>query len=170
MHNILLQLEADHYRMIHHLYLLDAEIESFCRIKSKLANCDKILELLDYIQNFPCEWHHPCEDILFNLLLSKPNINQISVKKLLDDHARLESLSREVLNIFTELRLHKSESTSQVLRISKRYYSQQVSHIHAERNIFQLIDMLFTPDDWQQAHELIQQHSNSSKPNIAKAV
>ncbi|MGJ8687538.1 MAG: hemerythrin domain-containing protein [Spongiibacteraceae bacterium] len=167
MHDILIQLEADHYRMIHHLFLLDAEIESFCRIKLKLTNSDKILELLDYIQHFPCEWHHPSEDILFTMLLEKPGINQISVRTLLDDHSRLESLSCEVLNIFTELKLHPAESTPQILRISKRYYSQQVSHIHAERNIFQLIDKLFAADDWQRASRLIQQRCNSSVQAIA---
>jgi hemerythrin-like domain-containing protein len=155
MHYILEQLEQDHQRILRMMYLLSKEIDQLTGLEKGSANCDRILEILDYIQVYPEVWHHPTEDVLFQQLLSKEHINTAAVTKLLKDHPRLESLSAQLALIYSEFRHADLKPSTRVLLLSRHYCCKQISHIHEERNIFAAISERFNEQDWQTVNEAL---------------
>ncbi len=148
MDHLLQQLENDHRRLLRLMYLLNREFDKFSGLQNGRHNCDQVLEILTYIQTYPEIWHHPVEDIIFSHLLDKPTINHIAVEALLRDHPRLEALSKQMAGIYDELQTSGAAPSPQILRLSRHYYAEQMSHITAERSIFAVVDAVFDDNDW----------------------
>ncbi|MEX1669360.1 hemerythrin domain-containing protein [Zhongshania guokunii] len=157
MHYLLEQLEQDHHRILRMMYVLSKEINQLTGLNKGTANCDRILEILDYIQVYPEVWHHPTEDVLFQQLLTKEHINTVAVKKLLNEHPRLEALSSQLALIYSEFREVKARPSLRVLQLSRYYCSKQIAHIHDERNIFDAISVRFNEQDWQTVNNALRE-------------
>ena len=162
MQYLLSQLEQDHQRILKMMYLLSKEINLLTGLDKGTPNCDRILEILDYIQVYPEIWHHPTEDILFHQLLRKDNVNIVAVQSLLRDHPSLEALSSQLSLIYTELRATAMAPTTSVLRLSRHYCSKQISHIHDERHVFSAITSRFDEADWQAVANALRRNTANS--------
>jgi len=158
MQYLLEQLEQDHQRILRMMYLLSKEVNQITGLNKGTANCDRILDILDYIQVYPEVWHHPTEDVLFQQLLTKDQLNSSAVQKLLNEHPRLEALSTQLALIYSEFREADIRPSLRVLQLSRHYCSKQIAHIHDERNIFDAISARFNEQDWQIVNGILREN------------
>ncbi|RNL58520.1 hemerythrin domain-containing protein [Zhongshania marina] len=166
MQYLLDQLEQDHHRILQMMYSLSNELNHY----SNGDNCTKILNILNYIRVYPEIWHHPTEDVLFNQLLSKPSISFKVVNELLKEHPHLEALSVELSGIYQECQSLESPPSHQTLQLSRHYCAKQISHIRAERNIFDAIKQRFNESDWHTVNEQLRANANRNTANNVTAV
>lgn len=148
MHPILSRLESDHHRMLKLLYTLNGEVGKFYGLHRGKASVDTILGILDYIQVYPEQWHHPIEDIIFDQLLQHPQADQAAITAVLQDHQRLESLSNRLAQIFGDLQMAHNTAGLSVIRLCKHFYTRQISHIHDERRLFADAQTILDADAW----------------------
>lgn len=161
MHPILSRLESDHKRMLKMLYTLNGEVSKYYGLHRGKADLDTILAILDYIQVYPEQWHHPIEDILFAHLVQHPQTDQEAVAEVQQDHQRLEALSNRLVQIFGDLRLAESPAGLSVIRLCKHYYTRQISHIHDERRLFLDAEKMLDAEQWQQVEREVENYLDS---------
>lgn len=162
------QLERDHQQMLRMMYIFKRDLTRLTSKPALSSGFDPLMDILDYIKVYPENWHHPAEDILFNQLRQKPRVSLQAIDLVLGDHPRLEALTTQLGLIFRELQQAGMQPSGPVLRLAHRFCSEQIAHIHAERNIFNAINQRFEADDWQRVNDAIAQRfqrnhgSNSS--------
>ena len=149
------QLERDHQQMLRMMYIFKRDLTRLTSKPALSSALDPLIDILDYIKIYPENWHHPAEDILFNQLRQKPQVSLQAIDLVLGDHPRLEALTTQLGLIFRELQQAQMLPSGPVLRLAHRFCSEQIAHIHAERNIFNAITQRFTPDEWQQVNDAI---------------
>ena len=151
------QLERDHQQMLRMMYIFKRDLTRLSSEPTLAEGFVPLVDILDYVKVYPENWHHPAEDILFHQLRRKPQVNLQAIDLVLSDHPRLEALTTQLGLIFRELQQAGMPPSGPVLRLAHRFCSEQIAHIHAERNIFNAITSRFEPEDWQQVNDAITQ-------------
>lgn len=144
-------LKEDHRYMIKLLYQLEQQIKSMSGLTCQALNLDMLLEIVDYIKQYPEICHHPIEEKMFDMLKQKPMgfTDNALIEKVIDEHVMLDVLA-ELLEIKIGECLAERCSQSSLLRTGKMFHQQQLKHIECEQNyIFPLCKKYFDVADWQ---------------------
>jgi hemerythrin-like domain-containing protein len=164
MHYILERLESDHRRMLSMLYLADKEITKMVSGKQGKVDTDKMLDILDYIQVFPESWHHPVESAVLTPYANRVNnsdeldnkeAQQAVIDKLTAQHRQLDTLSKQLTELFSDLCVSKSQPAVALQRLFKHYHHTEIQHISTERKVFEDINQMFNDEDWQHIEALL---------------
>jgi len=155
--NIVESLKDDHRYMVKLLYQLEQQIKSMSGLTGQALNLDLLLEIVDYIKQYPEICHHPIEEKMFEMIKQKPmGFTDIAlIEKVIDEHVMLDALA-ELLEIKIGECLVGRCSQASLLRTGKMFLQQQLKHIDCEQSyIFPLCKQHFEEDDWHQLQLVI---------------
>ena len=153
MNLIIQQLQADHRQLVRILYHLEREVKAYGGFVGGKGKLEKILDILDYIQVYPEIWHHPSEDIIYDVLTKKDAAAAAAVADILAEHEVLELLTENLLDYINQLATADSDNIHGIrMRFIKSTYdfvNRQLHHMEREQQqLFPLIDDCLGHDDW----------------------
>ena len=155
------QLQQDHRQLVRVLYHLEKAIKSFSGIGRGTASMESVLDILDYIQVYPEIWHHPVEDLIYEILLQKEIPEPQLLANCIEEHGVLELLTENLHSYIDQLAAGREEVRLRFVRAGSDYVNRQLTHMeHEQTTLFPLIDRYLNDEDW----ELIKQRIKSIQP------
>lgn len=148
MQSLIDSLREDHRYMTRLLHQLEAEVSALDNNSRRL---DTVLEITDYLKQYPELWHHPVEESLFARLLEKPLAEHERglVSKVIDEHAMLDALA-ELVDIKLAQYLLNPGRKASLMRSVNLFVRHQLKHIECEQNhVFRLCRQHLDDSDWQ---------------------
>ncbi|MGI9288896.1 MAG: hemerythrin domain-containing protein [Pseudomonadales bacterium] len=150
MHPLMQQLYEDHHHMQRLLYCLQKEVSYFEAGKAAEAELSLILDAMDYFQLYPEKWHHPVEDVIFEILLTKNISESAMIQEIVDEHLRLEKMTQREKALFNAISHGSQVPTAELIDVHREFVAAQAGHIERENHqIYPLIRKYMTDADWQ---------------------
>lgn len=156
-HHLLDRLQSDHQELSRFLYSFRLYVQRLMDPGSK-SDIDLILNMLDFINIYPENFHHPIEDVLFAHLLEKPDIDTADVRLIMSQHQQLESQTHHIREDFHTLSASSQGSLDRFFDEVMDYIDEQNAHLFLEEtSVFPLIEEAFNDEDWLHVESLIEQ-------------
>ncbi|MFA7552675.1 MAG: hemerythrin domain-containing protein [Spongiibacteraceae bacterium] len=153
MNLIVEQLQADHKQLVRILYHLEREAKAFMGLNRTEACLETILDILDYVQVYPEIWHHPIEDVIYQVLLEKDAVEASVLADLMAEHETLELLTDNLhlmVNGLTKTAVVGYQKM-RFLKACSHYVTRQLHHMEQEQKLlFPLLASNFGPKDWEE--------------------
>lgn len=107
-------------------------------------------DIVHYMANFPDEFHHPREDLVFERLVARDAAAGKPVQGLLDGHQEINRRSRELLLALARVtRDGKPADNAKIKALCDRYIGYYWDHINTEEGtVFPLATAKLRQDDW----------------------
>jgi|GEM_PF-866668 hemerythrin-like domain-containing protein len=157
-HPILDRLQSDHQELSRFLYSFRLYMQQLIDPSSS-SDIALILNMLDFINVYPENFHHPVEDVIFAHLMTKSNIDLTDVTFIMNQHQQLEAETREIREDFQTLSFSSRGSLDRFFDDVMVYIDEQNAHLFLEESsVFPLIEDVFSEDDWLTVEGLIDQH------------
>jgi len=154
MHPLMRRLCDDHHHLQRQLYCLQKEVSYFEAGRAEEAELSLILDAMDYFQLFPEKWHHPVEDVIFEILLAKDIEEAPLIQSIVDEHQRLEKMTQREKQVFTAISRGSEIPVEELTNVHREYIAAQAGHIERENHqVYPLIDKYMTDADWQAVEE-----------------
>ncbi len=130
-----LALHNEHAYMFKLLDSLDEQAGMITRGED--ADFGLLLDIVDYMQNFPSRYHHPKEDLIYQRMALRDDVSALEVAALLEEHrvlerllARLADAIRDVHTMPTVLKKQRvGETCSQYEQLLKEHINTEESRI-----------------------------------------
>lgn len=150
MNEVITRLNSDHKCFVRAMAEIDRGLNRHLAGKpSAPQNFSRIIDLFTYIQGYPERWHHPIEDVAFNLLLKMDIPCASDIVRLMHEHELMEEQSQYLRRRFEDILLRKIATDQTIVRDFHRYINRQLEHQRLEEeNIFPLMVTLFKTADW----------------------
>lgn len=162
MNLIVEQLNDDHRQLVRVLYHLDREIKALNGLGCSRASVEKILDILDYIQVYPEIWHHPTEDLIYEVLLQKNIPEPQRLADCIEDHGVLELLTENLHSYLEQFALGNDGVRSRLVKAGSDYVKRQLDHMeHEQQTLFPLMEEFLSDGDW----DTIKQQLKSRQPS-----
>lgn len=168
-HRILEQLQSQHQQLSLFLYSFRQQIQT---LSDPFINTDifLILEMLDFINLFPEQLHHPVEDILFKHLLTKDIDEKKFILNILDQHNSLEARTGQIREEFTALDSKAASTLDRLAEDTLEYIDDQMEHLfYEEEELFPLIEDNFDENDWLHIEQSLESFEQESEINGFRA-
>ncbi|MEE8321283.1 MAG: hemerythrin domain-containing protein [Gammaproteobacteria bacterium] len=141
-------LDILHQEHIHISKLMDV-LEEQIRLLQENGDADLrlIAEIAEYIMNYPDIYHHPKEDLIFELLRRKDDEIVPVIDQLISEHKTMAEMAITLSGLLGNS-LTK-ESPELLVEQLQRYIGLTRTHMNVEENIlFPRAKQLLTDDDW----------------------
>ena len=147
MHRLLEKLVQEHRNLERVLELLSAQLDRF--FAGEESDFDLKIELMEYIETFADQGHHPLEERLFQAALDRAGEQRELLERLTRQHQDLVQLTRRfrlsLENILQDGMMTRAELETQ----GREYIALQRQHIDLEESeAFPLLEELLTEEDW----------------------
>ena len=150
MHTILNRLVEDHRHILKLLSCLDFQMDRL-QLQKNGNNFSLILDILEYLMDYPERCHHPVEDSLYNVLLRKHSPASETIWKIQTEHVELANLGNHVKKSICDLSNGENISKESVHYNLRIYTQRQMDHMQREEELlFPLARANLTNDDWAQ--------------------
>lgn len=154
MHPLMQQLCDDHQHLQRLLYCLQKEVSYFEAGKKAKAELSLILNALDYFQLYPEKWHHPVEDVIFEIILAKDIPEAAQIEAIIAEHQQLEKMTQREKALFTAISHGSEVPTEELINVHREFVAMQAGHIERENHqIYPLIEKYMSDADWQTVEE-----------------
>ena len=152
------RLADDHKQMMKMLYLFKRQVGVLGGLAKAKPNYDHIIEILDYIELYPEQWHHPMEDVLYREMLAAnpdmPIADRAIVNRLLDEHEALEALTAYLQQLCGQLLVGRDTDGLRLVRATDKYLQRQLQHIDTEQECIPRLAQRYMDDAaWQRVRE-----------------
>ena len=147
MHKLLEKLSRDHRNLEKILALLTTQLDNF--FAGKESNFDLIIELMEYLEAFADQGHHPQENLLYQVAGKRIRGHDELFERLARQHLDLAALTRTFKHSLEGV-LHEAVMSRAELETQGREYVA-LQHLHLaleDREVFPLLDAELTQDDW----------------------
>lgn len=149
MHPAQSQLFADHHNFLRLLRCLEAEISYYELHQSWRADLSVILDIFDYVQFYPEQYHHPLEDEVFDLLLSKGIGEARELLAMKTEHKELEALTHRASNLFSMVANDNPVPAHMLVSVTREFLIRQLDHINREnRCVYPLMSANVSDAEW----------------------
>ena len=161
--NLLIRhLVEDHKHFVGVLYHLEREIKAYGGLLRTSANMDTILDIFDYIKVYPQMWHHPTEDIIYEILLSKDIPDPDAVADLMEEHGVLDMLTEYLHQVFNAIARGEQVSIVRLVKRTNEFIQRQLKHIRQEQTVFfPLAEQYLSEADWEDVNNRLQGKVNA---------
>jgi hemerythrin-like domain-containing protein len=118
---------------------------------------DLILDIVDYIQNYPDLVHHPKEDMVYAAFQKVSDDGKEVVAQLLEEHARLPAITTDFRNLLEEVVNGGSIISRAGLQAKIRHFIDvERTHMNTEEFVlFPLIENKMGLAEWQQLEDIM---------------
>ena len=127
MHETLKKLYRDHENFFKLMDLLEAEIQKMERLGGNPSA--EMKELVSYTRNYSDSIHHPIEDHLYQLVLTRTDDGKDVMERLLGHHQILMQMTREL-----DQALASEAPAAELLKAARDYLAQQRDHMQYEED------------------------------------
>lgn len=148
MHRIMEELHQDHINIDRLLKLLESELE-------KVANdgdpdLELMIDIVDYVENYPDLFHHPREDVVYRAFKLKTVDATEIVDRLLEEHEQLPVLTKAFRELLEEVQNSSIIISREELgKKAQVYINTQRTHLNTEEAlIFPMIIENMDDEDW----------------------
>lgn len=168
MNLIIEQLNQDHRQLVRVLYHLEQSIKSLSGLGKTSPGVERILDILDYIQVYPEIWHHPTEDIIYELLLQKDIPQPERLANCIEEHGILELLTENLHSYLDQLAAGREQVRLRLIKAGSDYVKRQLQHMeHEQKTLFPLIEQYLDDADWDVIKERLKSRQPVTDPGQA---
>ncbi len=161
MHKIQRQLHTDHYHLQRLLNCFSQEIDCYDFDSKRNADLAVILSALDYVHIYPDKWHHPAEDVIFDLLLKKKVKESQLIEELKEEHQKIVQETNKIFELFNSVAEDCVISADELLTSARDYIEFEKQHLEKENeSIYPLMDSAFTEKDWREIEKKVKMQSD----------
>jgi hemerythrin-like domain-containing protein len=148
MHRLLERLHRDHQNLEKVLTLLSTQLDHF--FAGRESNFDLKIELLEYLETYADQGHHPLENLIFDTARKRLGEDSEIFDRLQHQHDGLVQLTRTFRNSLENI-LQGGVMPRDELEVQGReYVALQRQHLKLEeQEAFPLLDEAMTGDDWE---------------------
>ena len=143
---MLARLQVEHDQILKTLDMLEMQFLDICR--GGTPDYSLMRSIIEYIQDYPEQVHHPLEDHVFSILLERVDEPEL-IKELITEHTELEMETRKLKNTLELLKsgvVSKEEIKNQL----STFLIRQRQHIYIEEEkVHPLIKSVLTEKDWE---------------------
>ena len=142
---MLARLLVEHDHILKTLNLLEMQFLDLCR--GGTPDYSLMRSILEYIQEYPEQVHHPLEDTIFSILLERVDDDNL-IQELITEHAELEITTRKLRE---SLKLLESgvASKRELMKQLSTFLIRQRQHMYIEEEkVHPLIESVLTKEDW----------------------
>ena len=146
--NVIAALDRDHANIARLLALLESEILAI--EVGKTPDYSLLQDIMRYLNEYPDQYHHPHEKLIFAQLVIRDPGSRATVDILLEEHVDI-SIAGQNFNILIRTSNVDSVRVRESLRIAGLAYIRAM-HKHMlmeEKNVFPLAIAVLTQEDWQ---------------------
>ena len=160
MHKLLEKLSKDHANLEKILAVLTIQLDHF--FAGRESNFDLIIELMEYLETYADQGHHPLENLIFNTAKKSLDDNQLEqVERLMIQHESLIQLTKTFRQSLENV-LQGGVMLRDELEVQGReFVALQKQHIDLEESeVFPALDSVMTEDDWSAVIERMPTHED----------
>ena len=144
--NLLLEkLHRDHKNLAHLLDLLSAQLDAF--FAGHESDVDLKIEMLDYIEHYAEQYHHPTEDLVNEVAFRKPELEaqQALLERVSREHEALLGMARKFRETLEGVMQGEVLRREEVETRGREFIALQRQHIDLEeQEIFPLVDQVLS--------------------------
>lgn len=145
---ILDKLKRDHVNLVRLLDLLTKELDALCA--GEESNFDLKIELLDYIEHYAEQVHHPTEDLLYQAVLPHIDGKNTLLQRLNREHGELVGMARRFRETLEGIVQGEVLSREEVETRGREFVALQRQHMKLEDDeVFPLLEDHLTEDQWE---------------------
>ena len=160
MNRIMTELHQDHIHLSRLLSMLDRHV----RVLLHDGDPDLImmLDVVEYIRSYSDFFHHPKEDIVYELFKKRTKEGAEIVDSLLDDHQHIPQLTVEFQQILTaaidgSLIISRDDLSEKIIH----FINVQRQHLNTEeQELFPLINKILEKSDWAELEASVQKRND----------
>ena len=170
MNLIIEQLHEDHKQLVRILYHLEREIKALSGLTNTPGSLEALLDILDYIQVYPEIWHHPTEDVIYQMLQEKAIPGPDLLTEAIEEHAVLELLTDNLQQYVNASATGQQLSSARFIKSAGDYVSRQLRHMEQEQTIlFPLAEKYLNKNDWEKIKQQLKDRQYSlEEPRLQK--
>lgn len=159
MHPLLEKLKKDHRNLEQILSLLCTQLDNFSA--GRESNFDLKIELLEYLETYADQGHHPLEDLIYDVAGKRVGDKQELLERLSSQHESLTRLTRKFRQSLESI-LQDGVMMREELEVEGReYVALQRQHLDLEENeVFPLLDKVLTKADWKKIEASVPRHDD----------
>ena len=146
--DVIAALNRDHANIAKLLELLESEILAIG--VGKTPDYSLLQDMMRYLIEYPDQFHHPQENLIFAQLVRRDPESRAVVDILMDEHINI-SISGQNFNILLRTSNVDSVSVRERLRIAGLAYIRALREhmLMEEKDVFPLAMAVLTKEDWQ---------------------
>ncbi len=149
MHKLLERLYRDHVNLNRVLDLLTLQLDHF--FAGEESNFDLKIEMMEYLESYADQSHHPLEDRLFEHWLARAPDKAEVVSRLMGDHKDLHQLTHTFRQSLEAIMSGGVMSRQELETQGRAYIALQRQHLDREESeAFVDINETLTDVDWQE--------------------
>ena len=149
---MLTRLLVEHDHILKTLNLLEMQFLDLCR--GGTPDYSLMRSILEYIQEYPEQIHHPLEDKIFSILLER--VDEVGlIQELMAEHTELETETRKLRE---SLKLLESGviSREKIMTQLSTFLIRQRQHMYIEEEkLHPLIESVLTEKDWKHVQSTV---------------
>lgn len=154
MHNILYALRTDHRNFTRLLTFLEENLALLCA--GQRPDYTALLAAVDYLQSYGDLYHHPKEDLLYEVYLEGDGRQHNAMTCMVEEHHGLRHHTQQLKQALEGL-LHDALVSKPVLiNQLHAYIAQQRRHLHTEEvEVFPLLQAQLSAAEWSRIEALM---------------
>jgi len=147
MHALITELHQDHVNLGRLLRLLERELE---RLRSgESPDYFLLIDIIDYIESYPDQIHHPREDVMFRVYLASHQDRADVIQRLMSEHKDLVEQSHRVRQMLEQVTHSGVYTRGYLLSQLEDFTARQWEHLNLEDGMaFDLLSDTLRSDDW----------------------
>ncbi len=147
MREIISELRRDHTNIEKLLVLLETEVRRLA--EPGAIGFRLMLDIMDYVMNYPDLYHHPREDLVFAKLLQRVPESRAVVEDLIEEHKLISEKMRTLAGALDET-LHALErQRDDIVELAHDYSTFLRRHLEKEETeVFPMAIAALTEEDW----------------------
>ena len=149
---MLIRLLVEHDHILKTLNLLEMQFLDLCR--GGTPDFSLMRSILEYIQEYPEQIHHPLEDRIYSILLERVDEVEL-IQELIAEHTELETETRKIRE---SLKLLESGAVSpeDIMKQLSEFLIRQRQHMYIEEEkVHPLIESVLTKEEWEHVQSAV---------------
>ena len=145
---ILDKLKRDHVNLLRLLDLLSSELDALCA--GEETNFDLKIELLDYIEHYAEQVHHPTEDLIYAAVLPELDQGEKLLQRLSREHGELVGMAKRFRETLEGIVQGEVQTREEVEIRGREFVALQRQHVKLEEEeVFPLLAANLNDEKWQ---------------------
>lgn len=152
MHKLLEKLMRDHANLRKILTLLSTQLDHF--FAGRESDFDLKIELLEYLETYADQGHHPLENLIFNIAKERLGDREKTVERLISQHGNLIAQARKFRHSLEGVLQGDVMLRDELEAQGREYIALQRQHINLEESeVIPFLDEVMTKEDWKKVVE-----------------
>jgi len=167
MHRIMVELHKDHHNLAQVLRVMESQLK--CLTEGEHEDLHLMMDATRYIKNYPDAIHHPKEDKVFEIFISRTQEGADIVEKLRKDHQELPMVTIKFESMLDDaINGQGLVNRKELVKSIKGFIKGEWEHMNLEEDVlFPLIDSTLSDEDW---NTLDNQISETSDPLFSEKI